>query len=485
MIYQALFFQKEGVALLWNLFDTFYDKFKDYSKFSFAFIGFGLINRWRYWLIESVPLGTPLFDFDSRLFDSHMFYSIVKICLFFVLAFFARRFAPYYQRRMFSTVAVVSLVVGTFLSFASRNLLVGTPLLLVGTCLETFGYVVFLILWMELYGCISPINVTIACAGSSIANTVLWAILEGLPPVADLCVLSLIPFISLFMMVRGFRQIPIHRVPRRGAAIPDNKMLNKLLLWIIAAAFLYGFALQFVADAYTLTAYIGRLSFVLFVFVGVFVFKNSLSIKNIYRALLPFVFIGFVGATLMAEAPFLPLFLINVGSEFYQMIIFIIACGIAYRSRCSAAYAGSLATGTMMLMLYAGEVAGDFVLTSNYLSPLGTVVLIALMFLAIVLVSTLIFNEQDFDVLSGLTDYPLKGKSGRNSIALDDIATKYSLSKSERIILKFMARGMANNDIASELFIAPGTARAHVSNIYTKLGVHDRESLQDMLSTED
>jgi DNA-binding NarL/FixJ family response regulator len=48
------------------------------------------------------------------------------------------------------------------------------------------------------------------------------------------------------------------------------------------------------------------------------------------------------------------------------------------------------------------------------------------------------------------------------------------LSARERQVLALVARGRKTNEIADLLFISPETARTHVQNILTKLGVHSR-----------
>jgi DNA-binding CsgD family transcriptional regulator len=48
------------------------------------------------------------------------------------------------------------------------------------------------------------------------------------------------------------------------------------------------------------------------------------------------------------------------------------------------------------------------------------------------------------------------------------------LSAREREILGLVASGMTNREIAAVLFIAPGTVRKHLDNVYAKLGVRSR-----------
>jgi len=55
-----------------------------------------------------------------------------------------------------------------------------------------------------------------------------------------------------------------------------------------------------------------------------------------------------------------------------------------------------------------------------------------------------------------------------------DLALFAELSKREIIVLKHMARGLTNTDIAEKLHLAEGTVRNHVSTIINKLAVEDR-----------
>lgn len=48
------------------------------------------------------------------------------------------------------------------------------------------------------------------------------------------------------------------------------------------------------------------------------------------------------------------------------------------------------------------------------------------------------------------------------------------LTARERDVLKLMARGCNNAQIAERLFISPHTVKNHVSNIYRKMGIDDR-----------
>ena len=46
--------------------------------------------------------------------------------------------------------------------------------------------------------------------------------------------------------------------------------------------------------------------------------------------------------------------------------------------------------------------------------------------------------------------------------------------------MRLIASGKTNPQIEQELFIAPGTLKAHIQHIYVKCGVHSRKELVEM-----
>jgi DNA-binding NarL/FixJ family response regulator len=53
----------------------------------------------------------------------------------------------------------------------------------------------------------------------------------------------------------------------------------------------------------------------------------------------------------------------------------------------------------------------------------------------------------------------------------------HSLTERETQVLRLIARGLDNHEIANELIISPLTAKTHVGRILTKLDAHDRAQL--------
>ena len=64
------------------------------------------------------------------------------------------------------------------------------------------------------------------------------------------------------------------------------------------------------------------------------------------------------------------------------------------------------------------------------------------------------------------------------------VAREYKLSTREEEVLLLLGQRKTVGIIERELFIANGTAKAHVRHIYQKLDIHTRQELFDMLGVE-
>ncbi|MDG4859659.1 response regulator transcription factor, partial [Streptomyces sp. T-3] len=69
---------------------------------------------------------------------------------------------------------------------------------------------------------------------------------------------------------------------------------------------------------------------------------------------------------------------------------------------------------------------------------------------------------------------PTASPDGPGTALLPDPVEELGLTSRERDVLRLVAAGRSNRQIAEELFISPKTASVHVSNILAKLGVSGR-----------
>ncbi|MDT5048666.1 MAG: hypothetical protein QOG75_4559 [Mycobacterium sp.] len=52
-----------------------------------------------------------------------------------------------------------------------------------------------------------------------------------------------------------------------------------------------------------------------------------------------------------------------------------------------------------------------------------------------------------------------------------------ALTPTERDVVRLVSEGLANNDIATRLFVSPRTVQTHLTHVYTKLGLTSRVQL--------
>jgi DNA-binding CsgD family transcriptional regulator len=91
-------------------------------------------------------------------------------------------------------------------------------------------------------------------------------------------------------------------------------------------------------------------------------------------------------------------------------------------------------------------------------------------------------GEQDFDTAwaegAGMTTeeaiaYAQRGRGERKRPA----SGWASLTPTERDVVRLVSEGLANNDIATRLFVSPHTVQTHLTHVYTKLGLTSRVQL--------
>ncbi len=133
---------------------------------------------------------------------------------------------------------------------------------------------------------------------------------------------------------------------------------------------------------------------------------------------------------------------------------------------------------------YAGCLAGTFfgsILASFANLSYRGESLVALLCACLILVA-LVFVTDD-RMLTRLmdTDSERPATPRRFMLRVEEAAREYGLTAKETEVLVLAAKGRTTQRICEELGISTGTANTHLSHIYKKFDVHDRQQLIDML----
>lgn len=451
--------------MLIGLLNRLHDNCKAVLTLSLSFFGFGFCRKWSSWTLESSSV------LSLGIADLSLIVEAVGALALLAVAFASCRVAPLARRDVFVAGSTFSLVGGTAAMLFGAYLALPW-ICIVGAIVAAVGRSLFLLLWFELFGCLAPVQIAVAYAGSIVLSTLMSPILLNLDGAALGYAACLLPVISLVAYLESWRGVPAVRVP--GVAKLGNLGIPyaKMALWVFLVSLACGVTRAGVG-APEWTAYLARLVPNLLVVGGVVAARRLFDLDRVYA--LSFACMVFGLAVLFAfPGSILSFFLSTIGEECSNLIFFVVSCGMAYRTRTSAALPCGLlfsvrSVGTMLAIAAGGAI------DRRALALMG--------FAAVLIAFAVVFRGNNLMAMWDLEwVYPGDAAASHaKAAAVGAAAERANLSERETRVLECLARGMSTSEIASELFIAEGTVRAHTSRIYAKTGTHSRAELESLL----
>ena len=135
--------------------------------------------------------------------------------------------------------------------------------------------------------------------------------------------------------------------------------------------------------------------------------------------------------------------------------------------------------------LLIGFFVGQLLALSSSITNLAKFTMVSIVLISVITILGLgtrhSWNARDLLVpKEPLTESP-KRASGIFRTAVAEIAAEHGLTAREQEVFALMARGRNSAGIEKALVISNHTARAHVLNIYRKLGIHSQEAVLDLV----
>ncbi|MEG0759808.1 MAG: helix-turn-helix transcriptional regulator, partial [Raoultibacter sp.] len=84
------------------------------------------------------------------------------------------------------------------------------------------------------------------------------------------------------------------------------------------------------------------------------------------------------------------------------------------------------------------------------------------------------------DTLPESTEQP--ASFSPNEQAIEKLSKHYRLTSRESDMIGYLLSGYSRQKISQELFIAESTVKSHINNLYTKLDIHKRDELLDLVN---
>ncbi len=392
--------------------------------------------------------------------------------------------ASYLTRRSLSRFLPTTSCVAGVCSFLC--LMFQAPLWL-SAALFAFYFTSQIILWFEVLCRLdNVVNLLFGLLFTALSGALCWFLL-GL--FGARLLVSEIAYVLLggVCMRTGRRKIP-EVASRRFAHRP----FADLPISVFAATFLVGFGLMYstcfislhdlhASFSWGLTIYSAALCAI------VFLASGRVSIQMLYYIAAPLTMAGIAISLFSPSAASFSLTLVNLGCYTFLVFVAILHCSICHKQNLSPLRAASL----LVLSLYVGIYGGRalFSVVDGYVGAFSgdavhTVISAALvMILVVCLMVGNVAARKEMIERDVRQEFDHINEYDTNEFA-ERIMASYKLTEREFEVLKLLLKGKTATTIAESLVVAPGTAKAHISKIYRKLGIHTKGELFNMIPSE-
>jgi DNA-binding CsgD family transcriptional regulator len=447
------------------------------------------LSFWQAWwmLAMCTPIVLPFGMAESFFFDPTLMVMSVTTLGYLVVVGLSRRFSPFLKKRVFFWLAALCGSFGTlFMALLAQGYfgtMVEVPYFFASVVLS-FGNALLLIMWGELWSTLATGRVGRFLTVSYAFAFVLFFAIDALPLLASSVCAALLPSISALILANARHE------PRRKPASVRFDMepisIGKVFAALVLVSIAYGISQPILLTSAPYPE-IGLRSFLL-AGVGIGALALNLLVAqppveslSLHRPIVPALACGLLLMVLLpTDLIFVGGGLVIIAIYSLDMLVMLVSSDVAFRARIPVALIFGLAIFAARLGTLLGTVAyralsGSFLLTPEL--PHQT--LLVCVGIA-VLVGTLLFTGADLRKLY---------RSGTATVVKNESIAKKcrkaaeicDLTSRELEVLTLLVNGRSVPYICEELCIAQGTAKHHVSNIYRKMGVGDRQSLLDVI----
>ena len=448
-----------------------------------AFVGLGVYRAW----IEITFVGSFV-DYPATSFSSRDLFDLVAVVVMMALAINAGRIGPLHKNPPLMATCFIAMTLSTTGLFASIYLpqcagMLGGAVAVLGG----IGLGLIILAWSELYGCLNPLKVALYYSASLMVAALVVYMYKGFELPWLFTMTALMPLVTMWMLRRAYELLPQDAHP---AAEPLRFSVPWKAVWLMALyALAYG---AFEGSMYS--EYFGPHSspavFIVsgLVLIAVLVRGQRFDFNVIYRLALPLAVVACLVVPIVSEkGSFLAGMFMSGGYTALSILTMLICANICYRYGASALWIFGIERSVRIVFMFLGrQLAGlaQVDLFSGLVN--GSALVNAIALIAVMLGTFVLFSEKDLTGRWGATlrEQPEQDVQVVARQALADrcaqLAREYRLTARESEVLLLLAQHKTVSEIEAELFIANGTAKAHVRHIYHKMDIHTRDELLEL-----
>jgi len=447
------------------------------GKLRFKYLGLGLMWLWIFglWFTPAI-----FFDVDSQARTATWLISLfASAATLFAASFLSHGHA------LLRSISIAVSSIGTCVTTMAFMFLPVSPFLYANAALSGIFAAFLWLLWGELYGSISSESVE-SCTPASVA-----VVLVGIPLAAHLSWPLSGIFVASFPIISGvFLLFETHGGSNQPPVLLEEKKRKKIFPHVIAlnvGAMLCSMANGFVLVVLTssgpfipdvvVCVIIGAIAALLISLVTV-LFSRRVDFLSFFLWVLPILIIGLaVLASGVADVAAIAAscgFAVVFTSDCLFWIIF---SDVSHKGMCSPFEAFGLNRGCIQMGCFIGSLIGLQVLASGASSLIAS-----LMFICVCsVVFPLVVGQQNSLQRIVVSESAKTLVEEKNNELMKELVRTYKLSPREADVLDLLRKGRTVPYIRDALYISKSTIETHIKHIYTKMGVHSKQELIDLV----
>ena len=282
----------------------------------------------------------------------------------------------------------------------------------------------------------------------------------------------------------AFRQLPARDLAPK--AYPKFSFPVKPLVVLCIYAFAYGLRTHQLPEGAGVHSSLSTALVMGAFFVVVYFFSNRFSVSALFRSPLLLMICGLLlipaegllGTTAAG-------YLISMGMTLMSLLISLLFYDLSKRMGIAIIALTGIMRVNSLFTIWGGSCA-DLLDTSGLAPSVQSIVITAAVVMLVLASTLMLLSGKELASRWGirLLETDDLAEEGQRAEAVasrcDAVSAAYHLSPREDEIVRLIASGKTNPQIEQELFIAPGTLKAHIQHIYVKCGVHSRKELVEM-----
>ncbi|WP_251230199.1 helix-turn-helix transcriptional regulator [Adlercreutzia aquisgranensis] len=453
---------------------------------SLNLFGFSFWQAW--WILAMCSdIALPQRSHSGTLFNAFFCITILTTMGYLAVVLAGRKFGPFSANpRCFALAGGLgsagALCLVLFTAFVYSGSL--DALFFLGAVLFSAGNALLLIMWGELWSTLATGRVGRYLYASYAFAFVLYFLVTALPQLVGGLVMSAFPVISV-LILRSCRTEE-KRSPSQIDFEIESLSPARIVVALVALGAVHGFTQRYLNVSGTVPAetmsysllIAGAMLVVLVLYL--IVRQPAVEVLSLYVPIVPAFVIGLVLLSqLPASLAFAGNGLVLLAIFSTDILVMIVSTDIAFRTRRPVAICFGLALFCMRLGTTIASASVYVLLTDGALAPSTRPAAFLVGAIIVVLVGSVVFTPTDLAKLYQPRQTGEPDSASTSNCAR--IAEACGLTPRETEVLALLSAGRSAPYISNELCIAESTTKHHISSIYRKIGVCDRQDLMDVL----